>query len=207
MFLLCKVREQKRERERGAPAAAARATGTINADQPVAGNDELTPTHPSPRLAGLILTLPYARLAESVNKHTFLFVGFVTSTASMAYFFLICESFTNPPLSPLCDSRLSWSEYPANHLPIRFLVKGHFSGPSVPLHLVVLSRVFESVGGGISMAYILLYSLLALAVPAETRCVKDSLFLFSPPGGSSVEEEESGGAEPASSATSTLLRT
>ncbi|KAK3997791.1 major facilitator superfamily domain-containing protein [Cladorrhinum sp. PSN332] len=86
-------------------------------------------------LQGLILTLPYARLAESVDKHMFLCVGFVTSTASMAYFFLIC----------------------------------HFSGPSVPLHLVVLSRVFESVGGGISMAYILLYSLLALRVPAKTR--------------------------------------
>jgi len=35
--------------------------------------------------------------------------------------------------------------------------------------LVILSRIFEFVGGGISIAYIILYSLLALATPLEMR--------------------------------------
>ena len=43
------------------------------------------------------------------------------------------------------------------------------SPAKIDIRLIVLSRLLECVGGGISTAYIVLYAILAETVEAETR--------------------------------------
>ncbi|KAG8408975.1 hypothetical protein J3458_019982 [Metarhizium acridum] len=86
-------------------------------------------------MQGVLLTLPYAWLADRTNKKALLFIGLVMSAMSMVAFFAIC----------------------------------HFAKTASALDSVIFFRVFECVGGGVPMAYVLLNSLLFFRMTAEKR--------------------------------------
>lgn len=107
-----------------------------------------------------LLMLPNTWLAQRMDKHTLLLIGFSTSIVSMTYFYAACM-FMLYPLFLHChtsaEGRCS-------------LAQGYFAGKGVlPLNMVIFFHVFECVGGGIAVAYVLLNSLLAAQTTVETR--------------------------------------
>jgi MFS family permease len=102
-------------------------------------------------LPGLVLAIPYAWLSSKVPKTTLLLIGATSIPLGMTCFFYACKY-------PFQYSTITGADYD----------KPEVSRPDIfPVRSVYLAVLFTIFGGGASIAYTLLYAILAETVAPE----------------------------------------
>lgn len=93
-----------------------------------------------------------------------LIISFISTVLSMLYFLAVCKSHSQPNASTveLSLNRNSFLGYFYNFFDVR---------------MIWFTHLFDTVGGGIAIAYIMLYSLLTEAIDPHLRSVILSLVL------------------------------